>query len=134
MPRADIPASAAALGLKGPPHVLVTGHPDERDRQIKLIEAPRFGIVGRDLTIRAEVMERGPMGEAGAFAQFYGADEPDGANLLLPLVKFVGPRDPRMLATLDEARALTGRDLPGPLPPTDIDDDPYRGLVEQGEA
>ncbi|KQO66753.1 hypothetical protein [Methylobacterium sp. Leaf89] len=60
----DIPASAAALGLKGPLHVLVTGHPDERDRQIKLIEAPRFGIVGRDLTIRAEVMERGGTGSA----------------------------------------------------------------------
>ena len=60
----DIPASAAALGLKAPLHVLVTGHPDERDRQIKLIEAPRFGIVGRDLTIRAEVMERGGTGSA----------------------------------------------------------------------
>ena len=60
----DIPASVAALGLKGPLHVLVTGHPDERDRQIKLIEAPRFGIVGRDLTIRAEVMERGGTGSA----------------------------------------------------------------------
>ena len=60
----DIPASVAALGLKGPLHVLVTGHPDERDRQIKLIEAPRFGIVGRDLTVRAEVMERGGTGSA----------------------------------------------------------------------
>ncbi|KQP24057.1 hypothetical protein [Methylobacterium sp. Leaf100] len=60
----DIPASASALGIKGPLHVLVTGHPDERDRQIKLIEAPRFGIVGRDLTIRAEVMERGGTGNA----------------------------------------------------------------------
>ncbi|RZK89707.1 MAG: hypothetical protein EOO66_15420, partial [Methylobacterium sp.] len=60
----DIPASAAALGIKGPLHVLVTGHPDERDRQIRLIEAPRFGIVGRDLTVRAEVMERGGTGNA----------------------------------------------------------------------
>lgn len=60
----DIPASVSALGIKGPLHVLVTGHPDERDRQIKLIEAPRFGIVGRELTIRAEVMERGGTGNA----------------------------------------------------------------------
>lgn len=65
----------------------------------------------RDAIYR-EVMERGPVGEAGAFAQFYGADEPDGANLLLPLVKFVGPRDPRMLATLD--RTLESLAL-GPL-------------------
>lgn len=60
----DMPASVAALGIKAPLHVLVTGHPDERDRQIKLIEAPRFGIVGRDLAIKAEVMERGGTGNA----------------------------------------------------------------------
>jgi len=60
----DIPASLAALGIKAPLHVLVTGHPDERDLQIKLLEAPRFGIVGRDLTVRAEVLERGGTGQA----------------------------------------------------------------------
>ncbi|RVU18704.1 hypothetical protein [Methylobacterium oryzihabitans] len=60
----DIPANAAALGFKAPLHVLVTGRPDERDRQIRLIEAPRFGIVGREQTIRAEVMERGGTGSA----------------------------------------------------------------------
>ncbi|MCJ2019636.1 hypothetical protein MKK84_19720 [Methylobacterium sp. E-065] len=60
----DIPTAMAQLGIKAPLHVLVTGHPDERDRQIKLLEAPRFGIVGKDLTIRAEVMERGGTGHA----------------------------------------------------------------------
>jgi hypothetical protein len=60
----DIPASVAAMGIKAPLHVLVTGRPNERDRQIRLVEAPRFGIVGRDLTIRAEVMERGGTGNA----------------------------------------------------------------------
>ncbi|GJD97167.1 hypothetical protein [Methylobacterium iners] len=60
----DIPASAAALGFKAPLHVLVTGRPDERDRQIRMLEAPRFGIVGKDVTIRAEVMERGGTGNA----------------------------------------------------------------------
>jgi len=60
----DIPQNLAQLGIKAPLHVLVTGHADERDRQIKLLEAPRFGIVGKDLTIRAEVMERGGTGHA----------------------------------------------------------------------
>ena len=60
----DIPASLGALGLKAPLHVLVTGRPDERDRQIKMLEAPRFGIVGRDVTLRGEVMERGGTGTA----------------------------------------------------------------------
>jgi hypothetical protein len=60
----DIPASAASLGFRAPLHALITGRPNERDRQIKLIEAPRFGIVGRDQTIRAQVMERGGTGTA----------------------------------------------------------------------
>jgi hypothetical protein len=60
----DIPSSADSLGFRAPLHALITGHPDERDRQIKLLEAPRFGIVGRDQTIRAEVMERGGTGSA----------------------------------------------------------------------
>jgi hypothetical protein len=53
----DIPANAAALGFKAPLHVLVTGHEGERDRRLELVEAPRFGIVGKDQTIRARVID-----------------------------------------------------------------------------
>ncbi|WP_018265346.1 membrane protein [Methylosinus sp. LW4] len=53
----DIPANAAALGFKAPLHVLVTGHEGERDRRLELVEAPRFGIVGKDQTIRARVVD-----------------------------------------------------------------------------
>ena len=38
----------------------------------------------------------------------------------------------RLLATLDEARLLTGLELPGPLPPGDYEDDPDTGLVDRG--
>lgn len=37
-----------------------------------------------------------------------------------------------MLTGLDEALALTGRELPGPLPPGQLDDDPDTGVVERG--
>ena len=37
-----------------------------------------------------------------------------------------------MLVQLDRARASTGRDLPGPLPPTDVDPDPQTGVTDQG--
>jgi DnaJ-domain-containing protein 1 len=60
----DIPASTALLGFRAPLHALVTGRPDERDRRIALTEAPRFGIVGKDQTIRAQVLERGGTGSA----------------------------------------------------------------------
>jgi len=60
----DIPASTALLGFRAPLHTLVTGRPDERDRRIALTEAPRFGIVGKDQTVRAQVLERGGTGSA----------------------------------------------------------------------
>ena len=60
----DIPAGVGELGFRGPLHALITGRPNERDRRIALIEAPRFGIVGKDQTIRAEVSERNGTGSA----------------------------------------------------------------------
>ena len=59
----DIPASAAALGFKAPLHALITGHEGERDRRIELVEAPRFGIVGKDQTIVAKVLDTADRGE-----------------------------------------------------------------------
>jgi 1-acyl-sn-glycerol-3-phosphate acyltransferase len=37
-----------------------------------------------------------------------------------------------MLVQLDRACASTGRELPGPLPPTDVDPDPPTGVTDQG--
>lgn len=37
-----------------------------------------------------------------------------------------------MLVQLDRARASTGRELPGPLPPTDVDPDPPTGVTDEG--
>ncbi len=51
--------------------------------------------------IYEEIMERGWSEERQAFVQYYGGDVLDASNLLMPLVKFIGPRDPRMLSTLD---------------------------------
>ncbi len=53
----DIPSSLDALGLDAPLHVLVTGHEGERNRRIELVEAPRFGIVGKDQVIVARVLD-----------------------------------------------------------------------------
>ena len=55
----DIPPSLAAWGVHAPLQVLVTGHKGERDRRIKLTEAPKYGIVGKDLIIGAKVLDSG---------------------------------------------------------------------------
>jgi hypothetical protein len=59
----DIPRSAAALGFNAPLHVLITGHQGERQRRIELVEAPRYGIVGKDQAIEARVLDSADNGE-----------------------------------------------------------------------
>ena len=48
-----------------------------------------------------QIMEKGWNAERGAFVQAYDSDVLDAANLLMPLVKFIAPTDPRWLSTLD---------------------------------
>jgi len=64
--------------------------PGDRDRWLKV----------RD-TIYEEIMEKGWDSQRKAFVQRYGSDSLDAANLMMPLVFFVSPTDPRMLKTLD---------------------------------
>jgi GH15 family glucan-1,4-alpha-glucosidase len=56
--------------------------------------------------IYQQVMEQGYDPKVGAFVQHYGATYLDAANLLMPMVKFVAPTDPRMLGTIDATRKL----------------------------
>jgi GH15 family glucan-1,4-alpha-glucosidase len=54
--------------------------------------------------IYQEIMARGWNEKRGAFVVDYDSDMLDAANLLMPLVFFVSPRDPRMLRTIDRIR------------------------------
>ena len=55
--------------------------------------------------IYEQVMDKGWNEDKGSFVQFYGSDALDASLLLMPLVKFVGPTDPRWLSTLDRIQA-----------------------------
>jgi GH15 family glucan-1,4-alpha-glucosidase len=54
--------------------------------------------------IYEEVMEKGWNTEKESFVQHYGSDALDASLLLMPVVQFVGPTDPRWLATLDRVQ------------------------------
>ncbi len=47
----DAPESVEALGIDAPVHVLLTGARHEADRRLELIEAPRYGIVDKPVTL-----------------------------------------------------------------------------------
>lgn len=54
--------------------------------------------------IYLEIMERGWRRGIGAFVQSYDSDELDASTLLMPMVFFVSPTDPRMLLTIAHIR------------------------------
>jgi GH15 family glucan-1,4-alpha-glucosidase len=51
-----------------------------------------------------EIMEQGWNAERQAFVQAYGSDSLDAGVLMMPLVNFLSPTDPRMLSTLEQIR------------------------------
>ncbi|MDA2915642.1 glycoside hydrolase family 15 protein [Nitrospinae bacterium AH_259_B05_G02_I21] len=51
--------------------------------------------------IYEEIMDKGWNDKRQAFVQSYGSEHLDASNLMMPLVFFLSPTDPRMLATLD---------------------------------
>lgn len=59
----DVPKSAQALGFDAPVHALVTGHRNEHDRRLTVVEAPRFGIVDEPLSLSFRVDETGTKSE-----------------------------------------------------------------------
>ncbi len=59
----DIPATSP---IDAPFHALMPGHAGETDRRLRLIEAPGFGIVGREVEIRVAVDDLGVATPTGA--------------------------------------------------------------------
>jgi hypothetical protein len=55
----DIPTEPGRLSFSAPFHGLVTGRPNEFDRRIELVEAPRFGIVGKDVNATVRIENQG---------------------------------------------------------------------------
>jgi GH15 family glucan-1,4-alpha-glucosidase len=52
-------------------------------------------------TIYSEIMTRGWSETRQAFVQYFGSERLDASNLIMPLVFFVSPVDPKMLKTID---------------------------------
>ena len=68
------------------------------------LPAPRDRWEKVQTEIYEQVMKYGYDPTLDSFVQHYGAGYVDASNLLMPLVKFVSPTDPRMLGTIDLTR------------------------------
>jgi GH15 family glucan-1,4-alpha-glucosidase len=52
-------------------------------------------------TMHAEILAEGYDEEVGAFTQYYGGKELDASLLMVPIVGFLPPKDPRVVSTVD---------------------------------
>jgi len=50
------------------------------------------------------IMEQGWNEQAGAFMQYFGGDAVDASTLMMPLMLFVSPKDPRIVSTISRIR------------------------------
>ena len=76
------------------------------DRAVRMarqrgLPAPEDHWIKQRNAIYEEVMKKGWNPKRESFVQYYGGEALDASLLLMPLVKFVGPTDPRWLATLN---------------------------------
>jgi GH15 family glucan-1,4-alpha-glucosidase len=76
------------------------------DRGLRLADKRSFPA-NRDLWLRERdaiyeaIMEQGWSESRQSFVQYFGGESVDASNLLMPLVFFMSPTDPRMLKTID---------------------------------
>ncbi|MCG8545832.1 MAG: hypothetical protein MJE12_16660 [Alphaproteobacteria bacterium] len=61
----DVPKAPEKAGLPTPIHVLLAGRRDERDRRLVIVQAPSYGIVGKDITMKVKVEDYGPQRTPG---------------------------------------------------------------------
>ncbi|MAZ16878.1 MAG: hypothetical protein CL535_11190 [Ahrensia sp.] len=113
----DAPADENGLPPGVPLHVLNDGRPDEFDRKIEFVQAPRFSITGQPVPMTYHVVDVGRDGDAGAVSvQVFLNGELVATDTAIPGVET--PLD----LTLDRAGAniieLAVDELPGELTTT----------------
>ncbi len=64
----DVPQKLSSLGFKAPVHGLIVGNRNERDRRLTVLEAPRFGIVNKPVTLTLRVDDASDAATTGGMA------------------------------------------------------------------
>lgn len=78
------------------------------DRAIRLASKHSFPSEERDIwrpardALFEQIMEKGWSDQRGAFVQYYGSTDLDASSLVMPLVFFLPPTDPKFLKTLEQ--------------------------------
>lgn len=63
----DVPTNTGVFEDYGPVHLLLSGSKDDRDRQLVVLEAPSYGIVGKTVSIKYKVEDTANIAEKMAY-------------------------------------------------------------------
>src|SRR5258708_38777654 len=99
------------LAFDAPLHALLTGQPGEADRRLVVKDAPRFGLVGKELTLTVRVEDLPDSGQNGQARLTMRKDGGPPSSRLIPAGRDVpvrgtiDHRGPNVLELEAEARA-----------------------------
>ncbi|KAA5804806.1 hypothetical protein F1654_02060 [Alkalicaulis satelles] len=79
----DAPSDGDVLGLNAPLHHLMTGDPDARDRRLIVSEAPRYGLVGEQVTFTLRVEDEADPGGTAVVTLSVDGGEPIQARVAI---------------------------------------------------
>ncbi len=72
----DVPADMMNAAEFGPLHVLLSGNKNERDRQVKIVKAPAYGLVGDEVDITFRIVDTDNIKEPTGIARIrWGSDQ-----------------------------------------------------------
>jgi GH15 family glucan-1,4-alpha-glucosidase len=85
------------------------------DRGLRLAQKRSLPISGKRWEAERDriyqlIMQESWNKEIGSFAQYFGSDALDASSLMMPLMRFVSPTDPRMISTLRQIRSQLASD------------------------
>lgn len=85
------------------------------DRGVRLARKRSLPISGKSWEAERDriyhtIMQQAWHQEKRTFTQYFGSDAIDASALLMPLMRFLSPTDPRMIATIEEARQQLAED------------------------
>lgn len=138
----DVPKGARAK-LNFPVHALLTGKPNEKDRKLSVIQAPRFGIVAEPIKFTLRVDDFGAPGETiaqvevridGKLTQVISAEtgKPVSVDLRLPhggenVIEFSAEAGPSELTLLNNKAAIVSTGIRDRLKVLLISGEPHAG-------
>ncbi|MCB1531602.1 MAG: hypothetical protein KDJ35_01920 [Alphaproteobacteria bacterium] len=72
----DVPHALQNADEFGPIHLLLSGTHDEKDRQITILEAPSYGLIGQSVTLRYKIEDTDNINETQATVTISNPDAP----------------------------------------------------------